>query len=120
MDGIAGLIEKKHRYRPKKYRYREEKEAIELVNEHPRSLKTVLAEIIEKTGIKISLKTLSIICKRAGFNWKRIKKTLFHKKNETDYQKSVDMRATLIDSSVQGFRKIYFISMNPVFIENQA
>lgn len=75
---------------------------------------------MEKIGITISLKTLSIICKRAGFNWKRIKKTLKQKKNETDYQKSVEMIAQLIDREEQGFRKIYFISMNQVFIENQA
>jgi len=78
----------------------------------------VLAKIIEKTGIKISLKTLKRICKRAGFNWKRIKKTLKQKKNETDYQKSVDMIAQLIDREEQGFRKIYFISMNQVLIFN--
>ena len=73
---------------------------------------------MEKTGITISLKTLKRICKRAGFNWKRIKKTLKQKKNETDYQKSVDMIAQLIDREEQGFRKIYFISMNQVLIFN--
>ncbi len=56
----------------------------------------------------MSLKTLSIICKRAGFNWKRIKKKLKQKKNETDYQKSVEMIAQLIDREEQGEIDLFY------------
>jgi len=42
----------------------EEQEAIELVKFFPRNLKKVLVEITEKTGIKMSLKTLKRICSR--------------------------------------------------------
>lgn len=80
----------------------EEQEAIELVKSEPRNLKKVLVEITEKTGIKMSLKTLKRICKKAGISLQRIRKTLKQKKNERDYQESVEMIAQLIGHSAQG------------------
>ena len=63
---------------------------------------------MEKTGVKISLKTLKRICKRAGFKWKRIKKTLKQRKNETDYQESEPIIAQLIGREEQGEIDLFY------------
>jgi len=107
-DGLAGLIEKKRSGRPQTLSPSEEKEAIELVIESPRKLKTVLVDIMAKTGKKMSLKTLKRICKRAGFSWKRIRKTLSKNKNEADYQQSVEMIAQLIGREETGEIDLFY------------
>ena len=107
-DGLAGLIEKKRTGRPRILSQLEEKKVIELVASHPRKLKTVLADIMDRTGKKMSLKTLKRICKKAGLKWKRIRKTLKQKKDEADYQQSVEMIAQLIGREEQGEIDLFY------------
>jgi len=106
--GLAGLIEKKRSGRPKILTQSEEKEALELVSLTPRKLTTVLAKIRSLTGNEISLKTLKRICKRAGLKWKRIRRTLKQKKNEADYQKSIEMIAQLIGREEKGEIDLFY------------
>jgi len=107
-DGLAGLIEQHRSGRPTKLNQLEEIEVIELVKSEPRNLKKVLVEITEKTGVKMSLKTLKRICKKAGMKWKRIRKTLKQKKNEADYQESEPIIAQLIGREEQGEIDLFY------------
>ncbi|MDM8567898.1 helix-turn-helix domain-containing protein [Candidatus Halobeggiatoa sp. HSG11] len=72
--GIIGLIERHRSGRPRKLSVEQEQKAVEKIQENPRSIKKVLAELSRETGLSICKETLKRICKRAGLKWKRIKK----------------------------------------------
>lgn len=75
-EGICGLLEKRRPGRPRKLEAEEIAQALEKVKQQPRKLKSVLAEIEAATGKRIGLKTLKRLCKKAGWCWKRVRKSL--------------------------------------------
>ncbi len=81
-DGLAGFYAKKRTGRPRTLSLLEEKEVIELVASHPRKLKTVLADIMDRFVQKMSLKTFLLIGKKSGLKWKLHLQTLKQKKDE--------------------------------------
>lgn len=106
--GIMGLIERHRSGRPRKLTTIQEQEIIELVKENPRSIKKVLAELADKTGISICKETLKRICKKAGLRWKRIKKTLKNKRDDESYQECVEMIAELLIKEKQGDIDLFY------------
>ena len=65
-DGICGLLDKPRSGRPRILCGETEHATLMYVDESPRSLKKVLAELLGNLGIKASLSTLKRVCKRAG------------------------------------------------------
>jgi transposase len=106
--GLAGLIEKARSGRPRKLTLKEENEVIERIIEEPRSIKKVLAEITKKTGITICRETLRRICKRAGLNWKRVRKSLKSKRNAQAYEESFNMIVELLEQEQRGQVDVFF------------
>lgn len=64
----------------------EQKQAIEIVEQDPRSAKQSLAKIEATTGKKISRDTLTRILKAGGKVWKRLRRSLRGKRDEVDFQ----------------------------------
>ena len=58
------------------------------VKKSPRSLKTVLSEIEAEFGVALSIDTLKLIYKQAGFVWKRVRKSLRKKRNQEEFDRS--------------------------------
>lgn len=106
--GIIGLIERHRSGRPRKLNAIQEKEAIEKIKENPRSIKSVLSQIADNTGVSICKETLRRICKKSGLKWKRIKKTLKHNRDEKSYQECVEMIAQLLMKEKQGEINVYY------------
>ena len=106
--GIMGLIERHRSARPRKLNVTQEIEAVEKVKKNPRSIKKVLAEMADKTGISICFDPLRRICKKADLRWKRIKKILKNKRDEQAYQEGVEMIAELIIKEKQGEIDLYY------------
>jgi transposase len=100
--GLSALIEKKKSGRPRKLSIDIENEVIDLIKKKPRSVKRLLSEIIEKTGILICKDTLRRTCKRAGLKWKRIKKILKNKKDHEAFNECVEMITELLERQVSG------------------
>ncbi len=106
--GIRALIEDSRSGRPRKLTAKEENDAIERIIEAPRSLKKVLAEINQKTGVTICRETLRRICKRAGLTWKRVRKSLKNKRNEQAYEEAFNMIVELLEQEQCGKVDVFF------------
>ncbi|MDD1613167.1 MAG: IS630 family transposase [Methylococcaceae bacterium] len=101
--GICALFDKPRSGRPHILCNEAEVDAITRVNQSPRSLKKVLAELTASLDLTISpsLSTLKRVCKRAGLNWKRIRKSLRSKRDPDLFEQSRQQLVTLIEQSKQ-------------------
>ncbi len=81
--GIAGIADKPRCGAPPKLTDSEKKIVVKILKEHPHSPKLVLAEISRRFGITISGKTLRRIAKAEGMSWKRMRKSLKKKEQES-------------------------------------
>ena len=68
VGGICALLDKPHSGRPRTLSGEAESEAVQSINQSPRSLKKVLAELFESLSLPLSLSTLKRICKRANLS----------------------------------------------------
>lgn len=85
-QGIAGLQDQAGRGRKPILNEKEQKQAIKIVEQDPRSSKRSLGKIAEKTGKKISRATLKRILKKGNKAWKRLRRSLRSKRDEADFQ----------------------------------
>jgi transposase len=101
--GICALFDKPRSGRPHILCDKAEIDAITCVNQSPRSLKKALAELIASLDFtpRLSISTLKRVCKRAGLNWKRIRKSLRSKRDPDLFEQSRQQLATLIEQSKQ-------------------
>lgn len=95
-EGICGLFDEPRSGRPRILNQEAEDDALKRINESPRSLKKVLAELSGGNG-PVSLSTLKRVCKRAGLNWKRVRKSLKSKRDPDLFEKSQQQLALLIE-----------------------
>ena len=99
--GICALFDKPRSGRPRSVCAEAETEVLALVNQSPRSLKTVLLELSESLGLTLSISTLKRLCKQAGLIWKRVRKSLRSKRDPDLFEQSRQQLATLIEQSEQ-------------------
>jgi transposase len=85
-QGIGGLQDQVGRGRKPILNEKEQKQAIKIVEQDPRSSNRSLAKIEKKTGKKISRDTLKRILKKGNKTWKRIRRSLRKKRDEADFQ----------------------------------
>ena len=62
------------------------KKACEIVNQSPRCLKTACQQIEKKLKKIVSRDTLKRVLKKAGYSWKRVRKSLRSLRNESDFR----------------------------------
>jgi transposase len=85
-QGIAGLQDQAGRGRKPTLNEKEQKQAIKIVEQDPRSAKRSLSKIEAKTGKKISRDTLKRILKKGNKVWKRLRRSTRGKREEADFQ----------------------------------
>ncbi len=85
-DGTTGLDDQEGRGRKPILNEKEQKQAIKIVEQDPRSSKRSLTKIEEKTGKKISRETLKRILKKGHKTWKRLRRSVRGKRDEADFQ----------------------------------
>jgi transposase len=88
--GLSGLYDRKRSGRPSIFSLKEEIEILKKIEENPKNLKKVTAEIIEETGKKSSIKTVKRIIKKNNKKWKRMKRTLSQNPDEVLFKKAYD------------------------------
>jgi transposase len=98
-DGICALLDKPRSGRPRILCGEAESEALESINQSPRSLKKVLAELLE--SFSLSLSTLKRVCKRANLSWKRVRKSLRSKRDPDLFEQSSQQLTELIEQDKQ-------------------
>lgn len=79
--GICALLDEPRSGRPRIVIGAAESEALRTINQSPRSLKKVLAELCNHLGLTPSLSTRKRVCHRAGLIWKRVRKSLRSKRD---------------------------------------
>lgn len=87
-NGICGLLDDPRSGRPCKLSTQQELEAVELVKQSPRSLKTVLHQVFEKFGLTLSVSSLKRVCKQARLCWKRVRRSLKAKRDPDLFEQS--------------------------------
>lgn len=87
-EGINGLYDNKRSGRPKFFSENEEKDIIKKIENNPKNLKNVTAEIIQETGKKSSVHTVKRVLKRNNKVWKRMKRALAKKPDEALFNKA--------------------------------
>ena len=101
--GICALFDKPRSGRPPILCNEAEADAISRVNQSPRSLKKVLAELTASLNLTVtpSISTLKRMCKRAELSWKRVRKSLRSKRDPDLFDQSRQQLAALIEQSKQ-------------------
>jgi transposase len=87
-EGINWLYDNKRSGRPKFFSENEEKDIIKKIENNPKNLKNVTAEIIQETGKKSSVHTVKRVLKRNNKVWKRMKRALAKKPDEALFNKA--------------------------------
>ena len=103
--GICGLLDEPRSGRPCKLTIEQKIDAVGMVKETPRSLKTVLQKLFEEFDLKLSCSTLKRVCREARLGWKRVRRSLKSKRDVELFEKSrlelalleMDARGDLID-----------------------
>lgn len=104
----AGLDDDPKSGRPPTLSAAEEKQAIEIVKEEPRSLKQQLLAVMEQFGKKLSLETLRNLCKRHGLSWRRIRRSLKGLRDEALFRQAKDALAGLKAAQRAGLCDLYY------------
>lgn len=95
-NGTRGLHDQEGRGRKPVLNEKEQRQAIKIVEQDPRSSNRSLAQIEKKTGKKISRETLKRLLKKGGKTWKRIRQGLRGKRDKADFQAA--------QAELEGFR----------------
>ena len=83
--GLCGLVDRPGRGRLCILTEEQQIEVIKKVEQSPRSLKKVVADLTKEFGLSISIDTLKRICKKAGMIWKRMRKSLRSKRDQAEF-----------------------------------
>jgi transposase len=83
--GVSGLEDNPRSGHPCILTDEEKELVIKLASAHPRSVPTIIALLIKKTGKRVSDTTIKRILKAAKFTWKRIRKSLKNKRDNEEF-----------------------------------
>lgn len=111
-DGTNGLHDGEGRGRKPSLTEKEQKQAIKIVEQDPRSSKRSLNKVEEKTGKKVSRSTLKRILKKGRKAWKRLRRSLRGKRDEADFQAA--------KAELEGFRAEAKVGTIDIFYFDEA
>ena len=78
----------------------------DLIETHPNQTQVVIAKLAKATGVKISETSFRRYCHRFGLVWKRFRKSLKHKRDETKFRAAKRKLAKLVASDSR--QVVYF------------
>lgn len=105
---LDGLDDDPKSGRPPTLSEEEEKQAVKIVKEEPRSIKQQLISIVAKFGKKLSLQTLRNLCKRHGLSWRRIRRSLKGLRDEALFRHAKDELEGLQAAHREGLLELYY------------
>ena len=117
--GIVGLFDKSRSGAPSRLSASDVAVIKRILTEHPHSPKTILAKFIKETRKTISMSTLRRVIKKANFSWKRVRKSLKHKRNPEEFEKAKQEILALKERQKEKKIDLYYFdecgfSLNPV------
>ena len=113
------LLEAPRSGRPPTIPVEKEESVIKMIQKEPRQLKSVLEEISQEIGVKVSKKMLRRILKKRGFSWKRIRKSLRSKRNEEEFQQATQEIKLFLEAEKEELLDVFYFdesgfSLTPV------
>lgn len=115
--GIVGIFDLEHTGRPKTLTKEEEKMVLDKINQDPRSIKRVAEAIKKATGKSVSIKTIKRIAKAANLVWKRVRKSLKHKRDDAAFQVAKSEIAQLLEQQKAGKINVLFFDESGFTLE---
>jgi transposase len=117
--GIVGLFDKSRSGAPSRCDEADTELVEQLLKIYPQSPKTILAKFIENTRKTISMSTLRRIIKKLDYRWKRVRKSVKHKRNVEEFEKAkIEIQALKKRQEAGEIDIVYFdefgISLDPV------
>lgn len=106
--GLLGLVDEHRSGRPKTITEQQEAELIHKITESPRSLKKVLSDFSDAFKIDLSISTLRRLCKKYGFSWKRVRKSLTGIRNDEQYETSKALINELVTLHKKGDLNLFY------------
>lgn len=116
-EGIDGLLDKSRSGRPRKLSFEQEAQAIEWIEQSPRSLKNVVQQLAKQFSVSLDCATLRRLCKQHKLSWKRIRKSVKSKQNLELFEKSRQELATLIEQEKQNLIDVYYFDESGFTLE---
>jgi len=107
-EGLIGLIDKPRSGRPRVLSEVQEQAAIEAIKKQPRKLKQLASELSERFGIRVTVSKLKRLCKKAGYSWRGIRKSLRNKRDQDQFDEAVKEIEQLITREDNGEIELYF------------
>ena len=107
-EGVKGCDDAPRSGRPPKLSDKQADMAIEFLKEDPRSVKQALAATLAETEQKISQWTLKRIAKNVGLRWKRMRKSLRDRRNQTEFEQAQAEIVLLHEQEAAGEVDVYY------------
>ncbi|MDM8561332.1 IS630 family transposase [Candidatus Parabeggiatoa sp. HSG14] len=105
---ISGLEDKPRSGHPCILTDSERELVIKLAKAHPRSIATIIALLIKKTGKRVSDTTIKRILKAAKFTWKRIRKSLKNKRDNEEFNAAFESIQELRQQDEDGEIELWY------------
>jgi transposase len=106
--GVAGLLDRQKKGRPRKLTPKEEERALELIKKDRRNSKQAQSLLQKETGKEFSEWTFKRSLKRAGLRWKRMRKSLKNKQSPEKAEISKEEIAKFQAQEDQGECNLYY------------
>jgi transposase len=106
--GLVGIFDEFKSGRPTKLTKVEQQKAIEYVQEEPRSLKHTVAKLEGKHGKTVSTKTIKRLLKKGKHVWKRMRTSLFGKKDQGKFEIAQKELELLKQQQINGKINLYY------------
>ncbi len=107
-EGVKGCDDAPRSGRPPKLSAQQADKAIGFLKEDPRSIKQALAATIAETEQEISQWTLKRMAKDVGLRWKRMRKSLKSKRNQTEFEQVQAEIVVLHEQEAAGEVDVYY------------
>ncbi len=107
-SSFEGLHDKPRSGRPEILSEEEKEIAKKLIEENPRSLKSVVHKLAEITGKVVSVKTLKRLAKKCDLVWKRVRKSVRPKRNKKESGQAKKEIGELKKQQKNGDTDIYY------------
>ena len=107
-EGVKGLFNKKGRGRKPKLTSKECKTVCAIIEKEPRRIGEHLTEIQKQTAKLLSHSTIRRLLKKAGYSWRRMRRSLKGKRDEKDFQEFKSRLENLKDLEDKGLIELYF------------
>ena len=107
-SGLDGLDDAPRPGGPPKLTDDEKQVVVDIIGESPQSPKTVLNEIPKRIGKTVSSSTLKRIARRSGLRWKRMRRSLKSRRDESEFRIAQNEIQELVHCHEQREIDLYF------------